>query len=323
MRVLVTGGAGYIGSHACKALAGAGHAPVSFDNLSTGHRWAVKWGPLVVGDTADAPALRAALTEHRIDAVMHFAASAYVGASVKDPRGYYANNLVNGLNLLDAMNDAGVGQLVFSSSCAIFGEQQTPLIAETHPQNPINPYGETKRALERAIHWYGGAYGLRAVALRYFNAAGADLDGELGESHDPEPHLIPNVLRAATGDLPHVDIFGGDYPTPDGSAVRDYIHVADLARAHVAALDHLGAGGESLRLNLGTGRGSSVRELIAAASTVVGRPIPSRLSPRRPGDPPSLVADGSAARAALNWTPRDSSLPTILESAWRWTQRPR
>jgi UDP-arabinose 4-epimerase len=323
MIVLVTGGAGYIGSHACKALAAAGHVPVTFDNLSLGHRWAVKWGPLVVGDTGDRGALREAMRAHRAEAVMHFAASAYVGASNVDPRAYYTNNVVNGLNLLDAMLDEGVTRLVFSSSCATYGHQHTPLLAEDHPQLPVNPYGETKLALERAIRWYGAAYGLRAVTLRYFNAAGADADGEIGETHDPEPHIIPIVLRAAAGELPQVDVFGDDYPTPDGTAVRDYVHVTDLADAHVRALAHLEGGGESVELNLGSERGFSVRELVAAASRIAGREMPVRISPRRRGDPPRLVADGAAARRLLGWTPHASTLDAMLGSAWRWHQRGR
>jgi UDP-arabinose 4-epimerase len=318
MKVLVTGGAGYIGSHVCKALARAGHVPITFDNLSTGHRWAVRWGELVVGDLGDGAAVRRALGTHQVDAVMHFAASAYVGASVTDPRAYYANNLTNGLGLLNAMVDAGVKVLVFSSTCAIFGVQQTPLLDEQHPFAPVNPYGDTKLALERALGWYAGAYGLRSAALRYFNAAGADPDGEIGERHDPEPHLIPNVLRAASGELPHVEIFGDDYPTPDGTAVRDYVHVMDLASAHILALEHLAGGAESVQLNLGTGQGQSVRDIVNEATTAVGAEIPTRISPRRAGDPPLLVADGRAARRVLGWEPRMSDLRSILSSAWAW-----
>jgi UDP-arabinose 4-epimerase len=321
MIVFVTGGAGYIGSHVCKALARAGHTPVSFDNLSAGHREAVKWGPLVVGDLADAAAVRAALAESRAEAVMHFAASAYVGVSVVDPRSYYANNLVSGLNLLNGMLDCGVRSLVFSSSCATFGDQRTELLDESHLQSPVNPYGETKRAFEQALRWYGGAYGLRSVALRYFNAAGADPDGDVGEDHDPETHLIPIILSVAAGRRPHLEVFGTDYPTPDGTAVRDYVHVVDLASAHLLALEHLRRGGESLMLNLGTGQGSSVSEVVAAARRVTGAEIPLRLSPRRHGDPPRLVADGRAARERLGWDVTHSDLETILRTAWAWTRR--
>ncbi|HVZ71150.1 MAG TPA: UDP-glucose 4-epimerase GalE [Polyangia bacterium] len=323
MRIFVTGGAGYIGSHVCKALARAGHEPITFDNLSTGHRWAVKWGPLVVGDLGDAAGLKKALADSRAEAVMHFAASAYVGVSVVDPRAYYANNFVNGKNLLDAMVDVGVKSLVFSSTCAIFGDQKTELLDEDHPQNPVNPYGETKRSFERAIHWYGNAYGLRSACLRYFNAAGADPDGETGEVHDPETHLIPIVLAVAAGARSHIDVFGDDYPTPDGTCVRDYIHVLDLASAHVLAIEHLHRGGPSLRLNLGTGQGSSVSEVVAAARRVTGAEIPVRVSARRAGDPARLVADGRASRATLKWTPTSSDLDTILRTAWAWARKPR
>jgi UDP-arabinose 4-epimerase len=321
MIVFVTGGAGYIGSHVCKAIARAGHTPVTFDNLCTGHREAVKWGPLVVGDLGDAASVRAAIAGARAEAVMHFAASAYVAPSVIDPRGYYTNNLVNGLNLLNATLDVGVPALVFSSSCATFGDQLTDLLDERHPQSPMSPYGETKRAFEQALRWYGGAYGLRSVSLRYFNAAGADPEGELGEDHAPETHLIPIVLSVAAGSRPYLEIYGGDYPTQDGTAVRDYVHVADLASAHLLAIEHLARGGESLMLNLGTGRGHSVAEVVAAARRATGASIPVRLLPRRPGDPPRLVADGSAARDRLRWNARCSDLDTILRTAWAWTRR--
>ncbi len=321
MKVLVTGGAGYVGSHACKALARAGHEPLTFDNLSTGHRWAVRWGPLIVGDLADEGAVKRVLEGESVQAVMHFAASAYVGASVSDPRAYYANNLANGLGLLNAMIDRGVHLLVFSSSCAIFGVQQTALLDETHIQNPVNPYGETKRALEQALRWYEGAYGLRSIALRYFNAAGADPEGETGEEHEPEPHLIPNILSTAARSRPYVEIFGGDYPTPDGTAVRDYVHVSDLASAHVLALEHLARGGGSLQLNLGTGRGHSVRDLVKAAAAVCGVEVPTRISDRRAGIPPLLVADGRVAQRSLGWTPRLSDIESILHSAWTWRCR--
>lgn len=323
MKVLVTGGAGYVGSHACKALARAGHEPLTFDNLSTGHRWAVRWGPLIEGDLSDGAAVKHALEGQGVQAVMHFAASAYVAASVAGPRAYYANNVTNGLKLLDAMLEAGVRLLVFSSSCAIFGAQRTALLDEAHPQDPVNPYGETKRAFEQALRWYEGPHGLRSIALRYFNAAGADPDGETGEDHDPEPHLIPNVLSTAAGTRPHLDVFGDDYPTPDGTAVRDYVHVSDLATAHVLALEHLASGGASLQLNLGTGRGHSVRDVVQVAEAVCGANIPLRMSPRRAGDPPILVADGRAARRALGWTPSLSDLDSILRSAWMWQRRRR
>ncbi len=292
-----------------------------FDDLSLGHREAVKWGELVVGHLSDGPAVRRELERGRVDAVMHFAASAYVADSMRDPRRYYRNNLVGGLTLLDAMVDAGVTKLVFSSSCATFGLQRGGPIGETHVQEPINPYGETKLALERALRWYERPYGLRSVTLRYFNAAGADPDGEIGETHDPEPHLIPNVLRALAGKLPELEICGDDYETEDGTAVRDYVHVTDLASAHVLALEYLFREGSTSSFNLGTGHGYSVREIVQAAQQLAGREIPVRISPRRPGDPPTLVADGERARRELGWAPSHSDLRTILKTAWDWQRR--
>ncbi len=319
--VLVTGGAGYIGSHACKALAGAGYQPVAYDNLGRGHREAVRWGPLVVGDLADRGLIEATMRHHHISAVMHFAAFAYVGESVSDPALYFRNNVAGSLVLLDAMAAAGVGCIVFSSTCATYGIPETTPIAETAPQRPVNPYGESKLMIERMLHWLAAARGLRYAALRYFNAAGADPDGETGEHHDPETHLIPLVLDAALGRRPAVEIYGTDYPTPDGTAVRDYIHVTDLAEAHVLALGHLQAGKPSLALNLGTGRGFSVREVIAAAERVTGRPVAQRESPRRAGDPAMLVADARRAREVLGWIPRFSGLDDILSTAWAWHRR--
>jgi UDP-arabinose 4-epimerase len=316
--VLVTGGAGYIGSHACKALALAGYRPVVFDNLSRGHREAVRWGPLVEGDTTDRVKVAAALEAHHAFAVMHFAAFAYVGESVTDPALYYRNNLAGTLSLLDAMVDAGVDKIVFSSTCATYGNPPKVPMRETTPQLPVNPYGETKLAIERALHWYDQAYGLRSVSLRYFNAAGADPEGEIGELHDPETHLIPLILQTALGQRPHIDIYGTDYPTPDGTAIRDYIHVQDLAEAHLRALEHLAAGRDSTALNLGTGRGHSVREVIRIAEKVTGRPIPCRETPRRPGDPPALVADPSLAAEVLGWRARVSDLETIVRTALAW-----
>ena len=318
MRVLVTGGAGYIGSHTAKALARAGHIPIVLDNLSAGHRWAVQWGPLIEGDLADIDMLRQALRENRIEAVMHFAASLLVGESVHEPRKYFWNNVVNTLRLLDAMVDAEVKTIVFSSSAATYGEPEKTPIPENHPTRPINPYGETKLAMERALFWYGMAYRLKWVALRYFNAAGADPDGDLGEEHVPETHLIPLVIQAALGQRASVEIYGTDYPTPDGTAVRDYIHIADLADAHVQALEYLVAGGESLALNLGTGKGHSVREVVAAVGRVSPRPVPAREGPRRAGDPPVLVADPTRAHAVLSWHPTHPRLDEIVRSAWNW-----
>lgn len=319
--VLVAGGAGYIGSHACKALAAAGYLPVAYDNLDFGHRAAVQWGPLVEGDIADADRVRRAVADHEVVAAMHFAAYTYVGESVSDPRKYFRNNLINAIRFVDGLLDAGVRRLVFSSTCATYGMPQAVPIGEDHPQQPVNPYGETKLMVERVLHWYGAAYGLRWMALRYFNAAGADPLGRIGEDHRPETHLIPLVLEAALGQRPHIDVFGTDYPTPDGTAIRDYIHVDDLADAHVRALRHLEHDGASLALNLGTGNGYSVREVIATAEKVAGRPVPVRESARRPGDPPRLVADARQARAVLGWQPRHDRLETIVASAWAWHAR--
>jgi UDP-arabinose 4-epimerase len=319
--VLVTGGAGYIGSHACKALAQAGYLPVTYDNLSRGHRHAVRWGPLVEGDVADRAALAAAIETHGISAVMHFAAFAYVGESGTDPALYYRNNVAGTLMLLDAMREAGVENIVFSSTCATYGLPEIVPIAETTPQRPVNAYGETKLAIERALYWYGQAYGLRWVALRYFNASGCDRGGEIGEEHDPETHLIPLVLRAALGTAPPVSIFGTDYETPDGTAIRDYIHVEDLASAHVRAIDYLAKGGANTAVNLATGRGYSVREIIAAVARAVGHEVPQRQSQRRAGDPPALVADPSLAQTLLGWRAECSDLDTIIRTALAWEMR--
>jgi UDP-arabinose 4-epimerase len=316
--VLVTGGAGYIGSHACKVLARAGYRPVVFDNLSRGHREVVRWGPLVEGDLADRRRLAAALEQNQVSAVMHFAAYAYVGESVADPGMYYRNNLSGTLSLIEAMRESGVDRIVFSSTCATYGTPHSVPIRETAQQLPVNPYGETKLAIERALHWYGQAYGLRSVSLRYFNAAGADPDSETGELHEPETHLVPLVLQTALGQRPQIDIYGTDYPTPDGTAIRDYIHVQDLADAHLRALEHLGAGGASAALNLGTGRGHSVREVVRVAEAISGRRIPCRETARRPGDPPVLVADPRLAAEVLGWRPRVSDLDTIIRTALAW-----
>jgi len=318
MRVLVTGGAGYIGSHAAKALAKAGHEPLVLDNLSAGHRWAVKWGPLFEMDLKDAERLPLLMKQERIEAVMHFAASLLVGESVELPRKYYWNNIVNTLHLLDAMQDAGVKIIVFSSSAATYGNPQQVPIPEDHPKDPVNPYGETKLAMERALQWYGNAYNLKWMALRYFNAAGADKEGELGECHDPEAHIIPLTIKAARGERSHVEIYGTDYPTPDGTALRDYIHVTDLGDAHVRALEHLAGGGQSRALNLGTGHGYSVREVINAVGKISPRPVPFREGPRRAGDPPVLVADASNAAKILGWRPQHSELESIIRDAWNW-----
>lgn len=319
--VLVTGGAGYIGSHTCKILAEAGYEPVTLDNLIYGHRWAVKWGPFVEGDLADATLLRQVIQDYRVEAVVHFAAYAYVGESMQDPGKYFRNNVANTLNLLDAMVTNGIRPIVFSSTCSTYGLPERIPITEDQPQQPLNPYGESKLFVERALRWYGIAHGLRSVALRYFNAAGADPEGEIGEEHDPETHLLPLVIQAALGQRTQVEIFGTDYDTPDGTPVRDYIHVTDLADAHVRALQHLMEGGDNLALNLGTGTGYSVREVIRMVERVAQIPVPAREGQRRPGDPPALVADPSRARQRLEWHPVYSDLRTIVETAWRWHAR--
>jgi UDP-glucose-4-epimerase GalE len=318
MRVLVTGGAGYIGSQTAKALARASHEVVVLDNLSTGHPEAVKWGPLIEGNLGDKGLLEKIFREQRIEAVLHFAASLLVGESMTDPQKYFWNNVVNTLVLLDVMKASRVKRIVFSSSAAVYGNPQKTPIPEDHSMQPVSPYGDSKLCMERAIRWYGVAYGLSGVSLRYFNAAGADLDGELGEEHDPESHLIPLVIKAALGQRPEVGIFGTDYPTADGTAVRDYIHVVDLADAHVRALDYLAGGGETTELNLGTGEGHSVREVVAAVGKFCGGRVPAKDAPRRAGDPPVLVADPAKARQLLKWRPQHSDLDTIIQSAWKW-----
>lgn len=319
--VLVTGGAGYIGSHACKALAKAGYTPVTLDNLVYGHRWAVKWGPFVHGDLADGNLLRRVLREYDIKAVMHFAAFAYVGESVQEPGKYFRNNVTNTINLLDAMVETGVENIVFSSTCATYGDPVRIPIDETHPQNPVNPYGESKLFIEKTLHWYDVAHAVRSVSLRYFNAAGADPDGEIGEVHDPETHLIPLVIQTALGQREQVKIFGTDYPTHDGSAIRDYIHVTDLASAHVKAIDKLLAGSESQRINLGTGTGYTVKEVIDTVAKVSGKAVNALEDERRAGDPPELVADAKLANEKLGWVPEYSDLETIVATALKWHQK--
>ncbi len=319
--ILVTGGAGYIGSHVCKMLAMAGYTPVTYDNLVYGHPWAVRWGPLEHGDLLDRARLDAVLRQYRPTAVMHFAAFAYVGESMADPGRYYQNNVAGTLTLLQAMRDQRIDQLVFSSTCATYGVPEQSPIGEQHPQRPINPYGASKWMVERMLTDFGSAHGLRAIALRYFNAAGADPDGEIGEVHDPETHLIPLVLDAAAGRLPAVTVFGDDYPTADGTCVRDYIHVADLAQAHLLALQALESGAASTAYNLGNGKGFSVREVIDCAERVTGRSVPVEKGPRRVGDPSHLVGDATRIREALGWQPAFADLETIIETAWRWSQR--
>jgi UDP-glucose-4-epimerase GalE len=318
--VLVTGGAGYIGSHAAKALARAGMRPVVYDNFAYGNRWAVKWGPLLEGDIRDRAALLDAFSRYEIDAVMHFAAFAYVGESMAQPGRYFENNVTGSFNLLESMQLAKIRTIVFSSTCATYGTPDSVPITEETPQRPVNPYGETKLMIERALHWYGEAHGISSLALRYFNASGADPEGEIGEAHDPETHLIPLVLDAAAGTRPAIDVFGTDYPTRDGTCERDYIHVSDLADAHVQALRYLAEGGQTTAINLGTGEGHTVREVIKAVETITGRAVPRRETGRRAGDPPILVADARRAAKTLGWTPSRSDLPTIVRTAWAWHQ---
>lgn len=319
MRILVTGGAGYIGSHAVRQLLAGGHEVTVYDSLEHGHRQAVPAANLVVGDLRDIDHLDNLLVVNRIEAVIHFAAFAYVGESVTHPAKYYTNNLLYSLQLLDRCRRNGVGKFVFSSTCATYGVPDTVPITEDEKQLPVNPYGNTKLAFERALADYAGAYPFGFCALRYFNAAGAAADGTIGEDHTPETHLIPLVFQAATGKIPHVTVFGTDYPTPDGTCVRDYIHVDDLARAHVLALDKIGPGAK-LAYNVGIGRGYSVREVIATAEAVTGLKVPVQFGPRRAGDPPALVADAGKIRRELSWSATYNDLKAILETAWRWHQ---
>jgi UDP-glucose-4-epimerase GalE len=315
--ILVTGGAGYIGSHTAKALAVRGFTPVVYDSLVYGHRWAVQWGPLIEGDIRDRAKLVDTLRDYDIAAVLHFAAFAYVGESMHSPGRYFNNNVTGSLSLLDAIVEAGTRHVVFSSSCATYGIPERMPIGEDTPQAPINPYGETKLMVERALRWYGAAHGITWTALRYFNAAGADSDGQLGESHMPETHLIPLVLQAVLTGAP-LNVFGDDYPTRDRTCMRDYIHVSDLADAHVLALEYLLDGGPSVALNLGTGNGYSIREVIEAAQAITGREVPYRMVPRRPGDPAILVADPSRAERTLGWRAQQSALKNIVSTAWTW-----
>jgi UDP-glucose-4-epimerase GalE len=318
-RILVTGGAGYIGSHASKALTQAGYEVVVLDNLSAGHREAVRGAELIEGDVANVQLVRHVLRDHRVTAVMHFAALLDVGASVRDPVGYYRNNVGGALGLLEAMAAENVRLLIFSSTCATYGEPIETPIVETHPQRPINAYGETKLAVERALPHFERAYGIHSVALRYFNAAGADPDGEIGEDHAPEIHLIPRAIQAATGGE-GLQVFGDDYPTPDGTCLRDYIHVTDLADAHLKALEALAETSRSSAYNLGTGTPHSVREVIEAVERVTGRRVPWTLGPRRAGDPAVLYAAPHKAQAELHWKPRFAELDAIVATAWRWHQ---
>ena len=317
MRILVTGGAGYIGSHAVKLFLSRGHDVWVYDNLCFGHRAAVPAERLIVGELHETHRLDQLLVERRIEAVVHFAAFAFVGESVQNPAKYYVNNLVNTINLMETLRRHGVGRFVFSSTCATYGCPERMPITEETPQAPINPYGQTKLAVEKALSDYARAYGWGVAALRYFNAAGAARDGTIGEDHHPETHLLPLVLQVALGQRPHIEIFGTDYPTPDGTCVRDYVHVDDLAEAHLLALEKLTAGSD-LKYNLGSGQGYSVREVIRAAEAVAGKAIPVKGGPRRAGDPPVLVASSAKIAAELGWRPKYTDIKAIAETAWTW-----
>ena len=321
--ILVTGGAGYVGAHACKALAARGYTPIVYDNLSLGHQAAVRWGPLEIGDMSDRPRLDAVIMRHRPAAVMHFAAFSCVGEAVADPGKYYRNNVAGTLSLLEAMRDHGIHGLVFSSTAAIYGAPDHSPIPEDALKVPINPYGQSKWTAERMIADFAAAHGLSSAILRYFNAAGADPDGEIGECHQPETHLIPLALDAVSGGGPPLTVFGDDYATPDGTCIRDYVHVSDLADAHVLALDQILAGRVSIILNLGLGHGFSVREVIATIERVTGRSVPHVVGPRRLGEPPVLVARVDKAFELLEWKPRHTDLEAIVRTAWAWHNRSR
>lgn len=324
---LITGGAGYIGSHTAKLLARSGHEVIVYDNLSRGHRDLVRWGPLIEGDLRDTTLLREVLRWCKPDAVIHFAAFAYVGESVSRPEIYYDNNVNGTVSLLRAMTEARVSNLIVSSTCATYGQPDRMPITEESPQVPLNPYGHSKLMMEQICADFAKAHDLRYIALRYFNACGCDPDGDTGEQHDPEPHLIPRALMAADGEIDRLDVFGDDYPSPDGTCIRDYIHVSDLATAHMAAALHLMDGGASNALNLGTGRGISVREIIDATERVTGRRVPYRITERRAGDPAVLVAAAAKANAVLDWKATHSDIDHIISTAWNWhrierSQRP-
>ncbi len=315
--VLVTGGAGYVGSHACKALAGAGYTPVSYDNLVNGHRDLVRWGPLEEGDILDGARLDEVIDQYRPGAVMHFAAFAEVAESVREPERYFRNNVEGSRSVLDAMVRHGIVRIVFSSTCAVYGMPDVVPIPEETPRHPINPYGETKAAVEDALAEFGRNHSIGWTALRYFNAAGADPDGEAGEHHEPESHLIPLVLDTALGRREAITVYGDDYPTPDGSCLRDYVHVADLATAHVSALKRLESGGSSLAINLGSGTGASVLEIIAAAQRITGADIATVIGDRRPGDPPSLICLPERAQHELGWS-TTYDIEAQIGHAWAW-----
>lgn len=319
--ILVTGGAGYVGSHTARALAAAGYLPIVVDDLSRGSAQAVRWGPLEQGSLLDREFLDGAFTRWQPEAVLHFAAVAYIGESVADPSLYYRNNVVGSLTLLDTMRDHGVHEIVYSSTCATYGAPAFTPISEDHVQSPINPYGASKLMIEHMLEDFSVAYNMRSVALRYFNAAGADPAGEIGENHDPETHLIPLAVAAALGSAPRLEILGADYPTPDGTCIRDYVHVTDLATAHISALAYLKEGGATMACNLGTGIGLSVRTIVSAVARISGKPVPISVMPRRVGDPPILVADARRARQLLGWMPLHSDIETIIATTLSWAKR--
>jgi UDP-glucose-4-epimerase GalE len=320
-RVLITGGAGYIGSHAAKLLRQAGREPIVFDDLSCGHAHAVRWGPLVRGDIRDAEALRSAIRQYKPDAVMNFAARIEVGEGEKNPAHFYDNNVQGALNLMRVMLEEGVASLVFSSTCAIYGDPERLPLTEDLPKRPVSVYGRSKWMVEQMLEDVSRAHGLKFAALRYFNAAGADSDGEIGEEHEPETHLIPNALKAAMGLGGPMKLFGNDYPTPDGTCIRDFVHVTDLAEAHLLAADRLHAGSDNLQLNLGTGEGRTVLEVLRSIEKATGRPVPHAISPRRPGDAVALYSDASKVKSVLGWMPKLSDIDTIVSTAWNFHKR--
>lgn len=319
--ILVTGGAGYIGSHACKALAAAGYTPVAYDNLEYGHEWAVKWGPLEIGDIQDRRRMDQVIEKYRPQAVMHFAAYAYVGESVENPGRYYRNNVAGTLTLLESLRDHGIKSIIFSSTCATYGTPEQIPLTEDHPQIPVNPYGSSKLMIEKMLQDFDAAHGVRFVSLRYFNAAGADPDGEIGEDHHPETHLIPLIMDAALGRSENIKIFGTDYDTPDGTCIRDYIHVTDLAKAHVLALEYLKKNGKSDFFNLGNGSGFSVKEVIETAGRIIEKEIPAVNWDRRPGDTAILIGSSDKARQVLGWHSEYHRLETIIKTAWEWAKK--
>ncbi len=318
---MVTGGAGYIGSHTCKILKSLGYNPIVIDNLSTGNKWAVKWGPLIAGDISDSDLIKSTVKKYNISALIHFAAHAYVGESINNPQKYFQNNVVGSIKLLDAIMDAGVNNVVFSSSCAIYGIPNQLPISEKHPHHPINPYGESKLFIERVLQWYGNLNKFNWVALRYFNAAGADPKSEIGEWHVPETHLIPRLLDVALNRNNVIEIYGDDYDTPDGTCIRDYIHVEDLAQAHIFALEYLLKSGNSCSFNLGTGKGYSVRQVLDIVNKVTGTDIPFKMKPRRIGDPPVLISDPTSIMNTIGWEAKYSSLEVQIDHAWKWYNR--